>query len=142
MKNRFDTPIKFRNIPVISLVLIALFITGFGISCQSQAPASAPSAPSPGISKETTTGAPTPPNIEVAIAGFAFKPATLNILVGTTVVWHNNDVASHTVTARDKSFDSGGLSKDGTFSFTFKQKGTFEYYCQIHPQMKGEIVVE
>jgi plastocyanin len=142
MNNHFDKSVALRTTLIISLFLIVVFITGFGVSCQSQEPV--PPAPSPGLPKEPTLGEPpaTPPQIEVAIEGFAYKPATLNIQVGTTVIWYNKDSVPHTVTARDKSFDSGSLSRDGSFSFTFKQKGTFEYYCTIHPYMEGKVVVD
>jgi len=141
MKNHLDT-IIFRALLSISLFLIILLIAGFGISCQSQSPAPAPPAsslpttPTPGPSPAT------PPQIEVAIEGFAFKPAQLNIPVGTTVLWYNNDSASHTATARDNSFESSSLSKGDTFSYTFEQRGTIEYYCRFHPLMTGKIVVE
>ena len=44
--------------------------------------------------------------------------------------------------ARDGLFDSGSLPADGTFTYTFSQAGTFEYYCTIHPYMEGKVVVE
>ncbi len=142
MKNSFAKLTAFRTILIISLLLMVLFIIGSGISCQS--PASAPPAPSLGLPEAPTPGtsSTTLSQIEVTIEGFAYKPATLNIPVGTTVVWYNKDTAPHTVTARDKSFDSSSLSRDGSFSFTFKQQGTFEYYCQFHPTMTGKIIVE
>jgi amicyanin len=77
---------------------------------------------------------------------FAFSPTTLTIKVGSTVTWTNMTPAPHTVTSDDgKSFDSG-LSNPiapsgGTYSFTFKQAGTFSYHCQIHPYMKATIIV-
>lgn len=142
MKNLFNESVALRTILVISLFLIVVFITGSGISCQSQA--SAPPAPSPGLPEEPTPGEPpaTSPQIEVAIEGFAFKPATLNIPAGTTVIWYNNDSVIHTVTARDNSFDSGSLSGSDTFSYTFEDKGSFEYYCIPHPYMTGKVTVE
>ena len=77
---------------------------------------------------------------------FAFSPATLTVKVGTTVTWTNMTQAPHTVTSDDgKSFDSGIATpipaSGGTFSFTFKQAGTFGYHCQIHPFMKATIIV-
>jgi hypothetical protein len=56
MKDRLNKPILFRTILVISLFLTVVFITGSGVSCQSQEPASAPPAPSPGLPKEPTSG--------------------------------------------------------------------------------------
>ena len=141
MKKRFDKSIAFRTRLIISLFLAVIFIAVLGISCQSQTPASAPSQ---GLPKEPTlTESPAAPHqIEVAIEGFAFKPDIVNIQVGTKVIWHNNDSVIHTVTARDKSFDSGNLRDGDTFSYTFQEKGIFEYYCIPHPYMTGEITVE
>jgi plastocyanin len=38
-------------------------------------------------------------------------------------------------------FDSGIMRTGDTFSYTFNNPGTFEYYCAAHPSMVGEIVV-
>ena len=70
------------------------------------------------------------------------SPASLDIAVGTTVTWTNNDGAPHTVTADDGSFDSGNLDQGATFSFTFETAGTFSYICKIHPSMTAVITVE
>ena len=40
------------------------------------------------------------------------------------------------------SFDSGSIGPGETFSYTFKQEGTFDYYCSIHaPDMQGSVTV-
>jgi plastocyanin len=132
MKNHLDT-ITFRALLIISLFLIILSIAGLGISCQSQSSAPAPAPPASSLPTTPTPGASpaTPPQIEVAIEGFAFNPAQLN-----------DDSAPHTATARDNSFESGSLSKGDTFSYTFEQRGIIEYYCRFHPSMTGKIVVE
>jgi len=108
--------------------------------------ATAPYVPSNGSPLEPTPGEPeppaTPPQIEVIIQGFAFNPDTLNIPVGATVVWYNDDSVDHTVTARDNSFDSGRISPNETFEYTFQQTGTLEYYCTIHPGMTGIVSIE
>ena len=123
---------------IFSIVLI--------LSCQSQAPASAPYVPSNGTPFAPTTGEPEPPapppQIEVLIDGSAFIPATYNIPVRATVVWYNNDSITHTVTACDNLFDSGNMSPGDTFRYTFEQSGTLEYYCKIHPAMVGKIIIE
>ena len=79
--------------------------------------------------------------IEAAIEGFAFVPGTIEIKVGTTITWTNNDSAPHTVTANDRSFDSGRMEQGQTFSFTFEEAGSFDYFCEYHPGMSGTIVV-
>ena len=144
MNNSLAESNAFRKILIIGLLVMVLFIVGFGISCQSQAPVSAPPESSQGLPQEPTPGGSpvTPSTVEVTIEGFAYKPATLNITAGTTVIWHNKDTVPHTVTARDKSFDSGTISPNGTFSHTFEQSGTSEYYCTIHPYMEGKVVVD
>ncbi len=78
---------------------------------------------------------------EVNISNFAFNPATLTVTVGTTVKWTNQDQMDHTVTADDKSFDSGQLAQGKSFSFTFTKEGTYTYHCSNHPSMLGKIIV-
>ena len=77
----------------------------------------------------------------VAIQDFDFKPAAITVLAGTTVTWTNKDVEQHTVTARDKSFNSDAIAGDKTFSVTSDKAGSYEYFCQIHPHMVGTVVV-
>lgn len=77
----------------------------------------------------------------ITIESFKFNPETVTIKKGSTVTWINKDSAPHTATSQN-SFDSGTLSKGQTFTFTFKQEGTFNYICSIHPYMKGKIIVE
>jgi plastocyanin len=79
--------------------------------------------------------------VEIAIAGFAFDPAEIEVKVGTTITWTNNDSAPHTVTGNDRSFDSGRMEQGQTFSFTFDTAGTFEYFCEYHPGMTAVVVV-
>ena len=88
-----------------------------------------------------TMAAVAPQEIQVAIQDFAFAPQVLEVPVGTTVTWINNDPSQHTATASDGSFDSGVLAQGGTFSFTFETPGTYDYICSLHPNMTGQIVV-
>jgi plastocyanin len=77
----------------------------------------------------------------VAISGFAFGPASLDVPLGATVTWTNEDGTQHTVTADDGSFDSGALDTGGTFSQTFDAAGTYAYACRFHPNMTATITV-
>jgi len=73
---------------------------------------------------------------------FEFKPKTLKIKVGTIVTWKNTTTVPHTATSDDgTTFNSGTINPGGSFSFTFKKKGTFTYHCNFHPFMHGSIVV-
>lgn len=84
---------------------------------------------------------------EIFIQGMAFSPSNKTISIGTTLKWTNKDGVNHTVTsgipgAPSGLFDSGNLSSNGTFSFTFSQVGTFKFYCKIHSSMTGTITVQ
>jgi len=76
----------------------------------------------------------------VAISNFAFDPATITIDKGSTVAWVNKDSVAHTITGT--GFDSGSFETGQNYSRKFDQSGTFEYYCAIHPSMKGTVVVK
>ncbi len=78
----------------------------------------------------------------VAIASFAYSPASLTVKQGTTVIWTNDDSMTHTVTADNGSFASGNLANSQTYSHTFTTKGTFAYHCALHPSMHGSVVVQ
>jgi plastocyanin len=77
----------------------------------------------------------------VEIADFAFSPGAVEVRAGTRVTWSNADPAAHTVTARDGAFDSGTLDPGSGFETTFAEPGTFAYFCQIHPTMRGSVRV-
>lgn len=77
----------------------------------------------------------------VSIKNFAYKPATLHINRGSTVTWTNGDDAVHTVVDDGGGFSSADLSREGTFSYTFANSGTYTYHCSKHPSEKGTIVV-
>ena len=79
---------------------------------------------------------------QVKIANFTFEPPVLTVKVGTTVTWVNDDDIPHLVSEKDGKFRSSALDTDATFSQTFKDAGTVEYFCVLHPHMTGKIVVE
>jgi len=73
----------------------------------------------------------------VAMAGLRFSPPTLTVRTGTEVLFDNDDVAPHTVTADDDSVDSGTLNPGQSFTLTVDKP--FTYHCAIHPSMTAEI---
>jgi len=101
--------------------------------------AAAELAPLPG-STATVPSEPEASSTVVTIAAFAFAPAELRVPVGTTVTWRNNDPTAHTVTG--DGFNTGPLEQGVTGTLTFETAGTFDYFCAIHPTMKGRVVVE
>ncbi len=84
---------------------------------------------------------PSPGGNEVSIDNFSFTPQQTQVKAGTTVTWTNRDDIPHTVTSVDKIFSSPPLDTGGTYSFTFRQTGKYDYYCSIHPHMTGSVVV-
>ena len=94
------------------------------------------------FSDRPSTG-PTPPTSgnEVAVANFAFAPASLSVHTGETVTWTNMDDVSHTVSADNDAFDSGAFGAGASFQLTAGAPGTYTYFCQIHPFMKGTLTV-
>jgi plastocyanin len=78
---------------------------------------------------------------EVFIQSMSYSPATLTVTAGTTVKWINKVSDTHTVTSDTGLFDSGNVSKNGVFSFTFMTAGTYSYHCTLHPSMKAKVVV-
>ena len=76
---------------------------------------------------------------QVQIANFAFSPATLNIKVGDTVKWTNDDQPVHAIASAN--FASSNLNTGDSYSFTLTQPGSYDYHCAIHPFMAGKIIV-
>ena len=71
----------------------------------------------------------------------AYPRKRIEITVGTTIEWTNQDPLAHTVTANDGSFDSGLIQPGDKWSYTFTAPGTFDYFCTPHPFMKAVVVV-
>jgi plastocyanin len=81
--------------------------------------------------------------VAVTISNYTFMPAKVTIHPGDTVVWTNQDSIPHTATALDgKSFDSGAIDPQASWSFVFKTAGDYKYRCAIHPDMQGEVDVQ
>ncbi len=81
----------------------------------------------------------------------AFSPNPIQVRVGNTVTWTNNDSQPHTVASGsngqpDNKFNSSPnfnplLNPGQTFSFTFTQAGDYPYFCMLHPNMVGTVSV-
>lgn len=78
---------------------------------------------------------------KVDIVEFTYQPDPVVVQTGGKVIWQNQDTAPHTATADDGSFDTGTIEKGKIGSETFKEAGTFTYFCEIHPTMKGTVEV-
>lgn len=76
-----------------------------------------------------------------------YIPFQITIKKGEQVTWLNEDVAFHSVTSGfygepTELFDSGHMDPQEKFSVTFSDEGTFDYFCTLHPWMRGQVLVE
>ena len=102
----------------------------------------APRASNAPAGQKTRPAQDPPKAVAIDIDNFKFGIVSLNVAAGTTVTWTNRDDVPHTVVSLTKVFKSPALDTGEHFSFTFKDAGTFEYYCSMHPRMTGKIVVK
>lgn len=79
--------------------------------------------------------------VHVGIKDFMFTPMTVTVPQGTTVQWINLDDVPHTVVEKTKAWRSGALDTNDTYSHTFDQPGTYEYYCTLHSKMVAKVIV-
>ena len=97
---------------------------------------------------QTVTNAPgsSVPGCEETADG-CFIPSPVTIPMGGTVTWENNDTAAHTSTGGSATegpsgvFDSSLIMAGSSFSHTFEDAGTFDYFCMVHPWMAGAVMV-
>jgi plastocyanin len=117
------------------------------VSTDSAAAVSPPPAPAPTTSAPATLPSTAPTGaaartVRNGMRNLNYLQSRLQVTVGTTVVWKNNDPLPHTVTAVDKSFNSGLIQPGKTYSHTFTKPGTYNFFCMPHPFMRGVIVVK
>lgn len=78
----------------------------------------------------------------VVIEAMQFSPQIMEVNVGDTVVWKNKDFFPHTASAEGRSFDSGEIAQNRSWTFKARKKGDFSYVCRLHPTMKGSLRVK
>ncbi len=76
-----------------------------------------------------------------------YIPSLIVIEKGKQVTWVNEDSAFHSITsgnydAPTELFDSGHLDPFESYTLTFDETGTYDYFCTLHPWMKGQVIVE
>ena len=76
-----------------------------------------------------------------------YIPSLIVIEKGKQVTWVNEDSAFHTITSGyydtpTDLFDSGHLDPFESYTLTFDEAGTYDYFCTLHPWMKGQVIVE
>lgn len=78
---------------------------------------------------------------DVNILGFAFGPGKLVAPAGTAVTWTNADDSPHQVTVAGAPLKTGVILRGQSAALTFKDAGTFNYSCALHPGMKGAVEI-
>lgn len=74
----------------------------------------------------------------IVIEGMQFKPAEINMHPGDTLVWVNKDIVMHNVTDDPgQNWTSGDIEVGKTWMMI--PATDMDYYCTIHPTMKGKI---
>jgi len=78
----------------------------------------------------------------VADAGSnSYSPNPVEVKIGETITWVNDDSTVHTATSNDETFSSDVLFQGQEFSYTFEREGEYPYFCDIHPGMVGTVIV-
>jgi plastocyanin len=139
-------------IVLAALVIIVVVIAGVFYATNRSAAAPAP---------------PSGPNVTIWDTGFCsnsgncgYSPASKNVTSGTGLTWTNTGGQPHTASecttsdtanacpngsgsnpSGSRAFDSGSLGKGQLFTYNFNARGTFYYFCTLHPWMHGTIVV-
>ena len=140
---------------VVLLCIVAVAVIAAG--CTQPSPPQPPQATlavSPTVPVQTLiTSVPTPisqasvSGNTITIKNFAFTPRTMTVKTGSIVRWENQDSIPHRIIIIDKDgqdtpVDSSVLSSTQSWSKKFDQPGTYPYYCKIHPEMTGTVIVE
>jgi plastocyanin len=79
--------------------------------------------------------------VNISIQNFAFAPARVQVAAGARVTWTNEDDAPHLVVATGGAFRSGALDTGDAFQFVFREPGSYDYFCALHPHMRGVVTV-
>lgn len=132
------TPIRIGAATIVLATLLAL--VGFVVGSAPAAAGVATIAHNGGVTSSPAATVAVPET--VVIRNFAFVPSSLTVAPGATITVTNQDRAPHTMTARNRAFDSGTISGGQSGQITApRTPGTYPYFCTIHPSMTGVLIV-
>ncbi len=144
-----------RTAPLLILIIAAITLAGCSTQqpAESQTTATTPPVTSGTPAQHAATPVPTPisqasvSDNTVTIKDFAFSPQTITVKTGATVRWENRDSVTHRImftdsAGRDTNDNLDPLGSSQSYSRKFTEPGTYPYYCKIHPEMKGTVIVE
>ena len=81
------------------------------------------------------------------IEDICYIPPNIVVEKGKSVTWLNEDSSFHSVTSGFYGeptglFDSGYLDPYQSYTLSFDEFGTYDYFCTLHPWMKAQVIVE
>lgn len=142
-------PLFLAALVALSLGLVACGDSGSDSTssgAETAPPASEETTEATGEAEAETDSEPAPSgeaakSEKVEIVEFTYQPDPVVVQIGGKVTWQNQDTAPHTATADDGNWDTGTIEKGKLGSATFKEPGSFTYFCEIHPTMHGTVEV-
>ncbi|MGH7470306.1 MAG: plastocyanin/azurin family copper-binding protein [Longimicrobiales bacterium] len=79
---------------------------------------------------------------EIVIRDFKYVPDTVRAEAGDSVRWRNDDLFAHTATSETRAWDTGPMGQGAHGQAAFGAPGSHTYFCTLHPNMRGVIVVQ
>ncbi|MEM3685096.1 MAG: cupredoxin domain-containing protein [Conexivisphaerales archaeon] len=137
-----------RTVIIIIVAVAVVAIIGASLALEQQTKMKTTTPPSAStVQVVIPAGAGVPPsnwNGSHIISNQYYSPDVIVVIIGVnnTVQWVNHDSIAHTVTSVNGVFDSGNMQPGATFTYTFTEPGTYEYYCVYHFWMAGKVIVK
>ena len=80
------------------------------------------------------------------IEDICYIPSNIVVEKGKPVTWLNEDSSFHSVTSGfypepSGLFDSGHLDPYQSYTLSFDETGTYDYFCTLHPWMFAQVIV-
>jgi plastocyanin len=131
---------KNRHIFIGVLSIAGLLVLGGAVLLATDGGGAGPSNATASQSGGTSTAAAS--SVHITISNFMFQAMSVTVKPGATVTVTNKDSATHTLTATGGQFDTGNIVQNQTKTFKAPMKpGTYDYICNIHQYMTGNIIV-
>lgn len=96
-----------------------------------------------------TSGEMSSPPVLIKMESWApyYRPFVAEIQLHTAIRWNNPTGSTHTVRHDGCAkkgpclFDSGAVPPHGSYTISGLAPGRYPYHCELHPIMRGELVV-
>jgi plastocyanin len=133
-----------RLLTPVAVLLAAGALAVAGCGSSNDNGGSSSSAAAPASTSTAASGGAKNGGAAVMMKNIQFVPQVIKAKVGQKITWTNNDSVAHTVTQQGGSIPgpkSDTVSPGTSYSFTPTKAGKIPYFCQIHPNQTGTIVV-